>query len=172
MPWARVPWKNELGTGIQKPGFWSLLSPTLLAAKLWPPHLNSFWEIKLTKRFSNSCSLKLKLYIHNPPTHTPRLKEKEDKKHGRDQRGLTLNLNFILFCFVFAFGGPHLWHMEVPRLGVELERQLLAYATATAVPDPSRICDPHHSSHQCQILDPRSEARDRTCIFMDPSGVC
>ena len=25
------------------------------------------------------------------------------------------------FWFVFVFLGPHLWHMEVPRLGVELE---------------------------------------------------
>ena len=39
----------------------------------------------------------------------------------------------LLFCFVFL--GPHLWHMEVPRLGVELELQLPAYTTATATPD-------------------------------------
>ena len=30
--------------------------------------------------------------------------------------------------------------MEVPRLGAELELQLLAYATATATQDPSHIC--------------------------------
>ena len=28
---------------------------------------------------------------------------------------------FCLFCFVSAFLGPHSGHMEVPRLGVELE---------------------------------------------------
>ena len=30
---------------------------------------------------------------------------------------------FFLFSFFlsFVFLGPHLWHMEVPRLGVELE---------------------------------------------------
>ena len=38
--------------------------------------------------------------------------------------------------FTFSFLGPHLWHMEVPWLGVELELQLLAYMTATAMPDP------------------------------------
>ena len=27
----------------------------------------------------------------------------------------------------FVFLGPHLWHMEVPRLGVQSELQLLAY---------------------------------------------
>ena len=37
-------------------------------------------------------------------------------------------------------------HMEVPRLGVESELQLPAYATATAMPDLSYICDLHHSS--------------------------
>ena len=34
----------------------------------------------------------------------------------------------IFFSFVFL--GLHLWRMEVPRLGAELELQLLAYATA------------------------------------------
>ena len=32
--------------------------------------------------------------------------------------------------------GPRSQHMEVPRPGVELELQLLAYITATATPDP------------------------------------
>ena len=38
--------------------------------------------------------------------------------------------------------------MEIPRLGVESELQLLAYATATAMQDPSHVCDLHHSSQQ------------------------
>ena len=33
--------------------------------------------------------------------------------------------------FSFRFLGLHLWHMEVPRLGVELELQPPAYTTAT-----------------------------------------
>ena len=57
------------------------------------------------------------------------------------------------FFFVFVFLGPHLWHMEAPRLGVELELQLPAYVTATATPDLSRVCDPHHSSWQRRILN-------------------
>ena len=32
-------------------------------------------------------------------------------------------------------------HMEVPRLGVKLESQLPAYATAPATQDPSHVCD-------------------------------
>ena len=63
---------------------------------------------------------------------------------------------------IFAFLGLHLWHMEFPRLGVESELQLLAYATATAVWNLSHVCDLHHSSWQCQMLNSRSEAKDRT----------
>ena len=51
---------------------------------------------------------------------------------------------------------------EVPRLGVELELQLPVYTTATATGDLSHIYDLHHSSQQCRIPDPMSEARDRT----------
>ena len=50
--------------------------------------------------------------------------------------------------------------MEVPSLGVELEPQLLAYATATAMRDLSLICDLHHSSQQLEILNPLSRARE------------
>ena len=52
-----------------------------------------------------------------------------------------------------------------------LALQLLAYATATAMPDPSGICELHHSSRQRQILSPLIEARDRTRILMDTSLV-
>ena len=37
----------------------------------------------------------------------------------------------------FFFIGPYPWHMEVPSLGVELELQLLAYTTGTAMQDLS-----------------------------------
>ena len=43
------------------------------------------------------------------------------------------------------------------------------YTPAIATWDPSCIYNPHHSSRQCQILNPLSEARDRTCILMDTS---
>ena len=56
--------------------------------------------------------------------------------------------------------------MEVPRLGVELELQLPAYTKATTTQVLSRICDLHHSSWQCWILNPLSEAGDRTRILV------
>ena len=61
--------------------------------------------------------------------------------------------------------------MEVPRLEVESELQLVAYATVTAMPDLSHVSDIHHSSGQCQILNPLSEARDQTQLLMDTSQV-
>ena len=73
---------------------------------------------------------------------------------------------------VVASLGLHLQNVEVPRLGVESELQLPAHATATAMQDPSHICNLHHSSQQCQILNPLSEARDWIHILMDPSWVC
>ena len=55
--------------------------------------------------------------------------------------------------------------MEVPRLGVESELQLPAYARATATQDPSRICKLHYSSWQRRILNPLSEARGRIYVL-------
>ena len=52
---------------------------------------------------------------------------------------------YIWFYFIFFILGPHLWHMEVPRLGVKSELQLLAYTTATATPDLSCTCNLHHN---------------------------
>ena len=78
--------------------------------------------------------------------------------------------NSFYFIFIFYFFlGPHLWHMEVPRLGIKLDMQLPASATASW--DLSHICDLHHSSWQCQIPDPLSKARDQTCILMDTSWI-
>ena len=58
--------------------------------------------------------------------------------------------------------------MEVPRLGVKLEPQMHAYATATASPDP----EPHlQALPRCQILNLLSEATDQTRILMDTSWV-
>ena len=42
--------------------------------------------------------------------------------------------------------GPHLWCMEVPKVGVKWELQLPAYATATARSEPRLICDLYLSS--------------------------
>ena len=50
---------------------------------------------------------------------------------------------FVVCLSVFSLR-PDLWHMEVPRLGMELELQLQAYAIVTETWDPSHICDLWH----------------------------
>ena len=76
---------------------------------------------------------------------------------------------FFFFFLPYLRAAPEAY--EVPRLGVELEVWLLAYATATATWDPSHICDLHHSSWQHRILNLLSEDRDRTHILMDASWI-
>ena len=73
------------------------------------------------------------------------------------------NLKFLFFFFFF-FSGLHIRHMEVPRLGVELELQLLGTATATAMQNLTYMYDLHHSSGNCRMLNPLREARDQTRI--------
>ena len=61
--------------------------------------------------------------------------------------------------------------MEVPRLGVKLELHLPAYTKVTAAPDLNWVCDLHHSSWHCWILNPLTKARDRIDILIDTSRV-
>ena len=61
--------------------------------------------------------------------------------------------------------------MEVPGLGVKLQLQLPIYTTATSTPDMSCVCNLHHSSRQCRILNPLSKARDRTRNLMVPGRI-
>ena len=72
---------------------------------------------------------------------------------------------------VLFFSGPHPQPVDVPRLGVELELQLLAYTTATGTQDPSHIFDLHHSSWQHRILNPLRDTRDRIHVLTDTSRV-
>ena len=82
-------------------------------------------------------------------------------------------MNFGFFLFVcFAFLGPHMQHIEIPRLGVESELQVLGWATAISMQDLSHICDLYHSSWQYQILNPLNKAWYQTWILMDISQVC
>ena len=71
-----------------------------------------------------------------------------------------------LFFFFFFFRATFR-HMEVPSLGVQSGMRLLATATR----DPSRVWDLHHSSRPCWILNPLSEARDWTRVFMETSQI-
>ena len=69
----------------------------------------------------------------------------------------------VIFFFFFQ---THSWHVEIPRLGVQSELQLLVYATTTATQDLSHVYYLHHSLQPCWILNSLSKARDRTCVLM------
>ena len=68
-------------------------------------------------------------------------------------------VSFFFFFLLFSAAPPHLPHMEIPRLGIQLEMQPMAYTTVTAMWDLSHVCDLQHTSRQCQIPDPLSQAR-------------
>ena len=78
---------------------------------------------------------------------------------------------FFVFC-LFAFSGaaPAAYGGSQARGQIELRPP--AYTTVIATPDPSHVCDLHHSSRQCWILNPLIEARDLTCVLMDACWVC
>ena len=72
------------------------------------------------------------------------------------------NLFFFLFMATpAAYGNSQI------RGGLDL--QLLAYTTATATQDPSRIWNLHCSLWPCWIFNLLSEARDWTCILTELS---
>ena len=59
--------------------------------------------------------------------------------------------------------------MGISRLVAELELQPLAYTTPIARQDPNGICDLHHRSWQCRILNLLSGARDQIRVLMGTS---
>ena len=59
--------------------------------------------------------------------------------------------------------------MEFPKLGVELELQLLAYTTAHSNVKSELFLQPTAQLMAMPTLNPQSKARDRTCILLDPS---
>ena len=88
----------------------------------------------------------------------------------------------FIYLFIYLFLGTHPWHVEDPRLHVELELLLPAYATAIATQDPSRICTytaahgntrslTHWArpgiapSYTSQVLKPLSHNRDSQSLF-------
>ena len=78
---------------------------------------------------------------------------------------------FIISKVIWVFQDNIRGIWKSPGQGFKSELQLLAYSTATAMQNLSRICNVHHSSLQRWIFNPLSKARDRTRIFMDTSWI-
>ena len=74
---------------------------------------------------------------------------------------------FFSFLFSFFFSGLHPWRMDA-RDWIGTTAASLPHRHSNArSSDPSSVCDLHHSSWQGQILNPWSEAGDRTGVLMD-----
>ena len=76
-------------------------------------------------------------------------------------------MGIYLFIYLFLFFGLFgiSWAAPVAYGGSQARGLIGAVATglyirATASQDPSHVCKLHHSSWQCWILNPLSEARD------------
>ena len=78
----------------------------------------------------------------------------------------------MVFCVVF-FGllGPHWRHMDVPRLGFQIRAAVAGLHHSHSNLGSEPRLQSTHSSRQRQILNPLSEARDRTRVLMDASWV-
>ena len=71
---------------------------------------------------------------------------------------------FLLRATLVAYGSS--------KARVWIRAMAPAYATETTTTDPSCVYDVHHSLWQHQILNPLSEARDKTRNLMDSCWVC
>ena len=91
--------------------------------------------------------------------------------HFNSLRTLKPDLSFwhfsshLFFCLFLFMAAPTAY-------GNSQASGLIGAAAASlhhshTMPDPSHMCNLHHSSQQCQILNPLSRARDQTCLLMD-----
>ena len=77
---------------------------------------------------------------------------------------LSSSFFFLLFrATAVAYGGP--------QARDPVGSAAAAYAAVTATPDLSCVCGLHCSFQKHRILNPLSEARDRTHILLDTSWV-
>ena len=90
--------------------------------------------------------------------------------------GLEFYFSFFLFfsfSFFFFFFFFFLLFKATPAtyIGSQASGRVGAYTRATATSDLSRVCNLHHSSRHCRLLNPLSGARDGTCNLMIPSRI-
>ena len=87
---------------------------------------------------------------------------------------MLLNCTFLfiyLFNLFSGLQGMQVQHMEVPRLGVESDCSCQPTPQPQATHNSRYICNLHHSSQQCRMLNPLRGARDGIRILMDASWV-
>ena len=92
--------------------------------------------------------------------------------------GCLYPVGFFFFFFPSKFSSfcYKLWDLALKNKAKNKTKKpclshMLAYATATATWDPSHIHNLHHSSSQCRVPNPLSEAGNWTWILMDTSWI-
>ena len=90
-----------------------------------------------------------------------------------DGRLLFLGLNVFpfLITFFFFFGLFAFYRAAPVAYGDSQARDLIGTVAAGLHHSHSNVCNLHHSSRQCWILNPLSGARDRTRVLMVVSRV-
>ena len=78
---------------------------------------------------------------------------------------------FVFVCLFRAAPVAYRGSQAMSRIRTVASSPHHSHTTATATPDLSHVCDPHHSSRQHWKLNPLSEARDQTCVLMDTSQI-
>ena len=86
-------------------------------------------------------------------------------------RRRSVTIDFFFFFVFCLFRASPVAHGGSQARGL-IRAVAASLPRATATPDLSCVCDLHHSSWQCWILNPLSKARDRTCNPMVPSRIC
>ena len=140
-------------------------------------HVHQLWDVNLGTCFTKSSYCSFSKW--NKKVLIPENQSLREKKKLKEQWRKKIMLKivspswstcyvlFYVFCLFratpVAYGGSQ------ARVHIGVVQR--AYITATETPDPSCICDLHHSSCQRWILNPLSEARDQTCALMDTSRV-
>ena len=82
-----------------------------------------------------------------------------------------LFIYFLVFCPFRA--APTAYGGSLARGRIRTAATSLCQSHSNArSPDLSWVCNLHHSSWQCRILNPLSEARDQTRNLMVPSRIC
>ena len=76
-------------------------------------------------------------------------------------------LSLSLFSFLFFIGR----FRASPTAYGGSQARGVARASHSHSHDLSLVCNLHHSSRQCWILNPLSKAKDQTCVFMNTSQI-
>ena len=114
---------------------------------------------------------------HMPGAQRPPVTSSCHIRQGRDHNTSSFTYLFVfllIYLFILLYRAiPAAYGSSQARDWIQAELKLLAYATATATPDPCGVCDrpTPQLTRQRRIFNPLSKARDQICVLMDTSQI-